>query len=90
MSEDFDRENDLKFVAQPYLFEPEHTDEKLREMDVLRQNMHALWYSRKHALKTDIEENILSNKAIFFLCAQKVFLQLHKIKVEPLMSHGLF
>ncbi len=42
MSEDFDRENDLKFVAQPYLFEPEHTDEKLREMDVLRQNMHAL------------------------------------------------
>ncbi len=25
-----------------------------------------------------------------FLCAQKVFLLLHKIKVEPLMSHGLF
>ncbi len=43
MSEDFDRENDLKFVAQPYLFEPEDTDDKkLREMDVLRQNMHAL------------------------------------------------
>ncbi len=25
-----------------------------------------------------------------FLCAQKVFLYLHKIKVELLMSHGLF
>ncbi len=33
MSEDFDREDDLQFFVQPYLFEPEYT-----EMDVLRYN----------------------------------------------------
>ncbi len=32
MSEDF--ENDLQFFAQPYLFEPEYTDDELREMAV--------------------------------------------------------
>ncbi len=33
MSEDFDREEDLHFFAQLYLFEPEYTDDELREMD---------------------------------------------------------
>ncbi len=28
MSEDFDREGDLQFFAQPYLFEPEYTDDE--------------------------------------------------------------
>ncbi len=28
MSEDFDREDDLQFFAQPYLFEPEYTHSK--------------------------------------------------------------
>ncbi len=38
MSEDFNREDDLQFFAQPYLTEPEYTDDELREMDILRQN----------------------------------------------------
>lgn len=33
MSEDFDSEEDLHFFAQPYLFEPEYTDEELRAME---------------------------------------------------------
>ncbi len=28
MSEDFNREDDLQFFAQPYLFEPEYTDDE--------------------------------------------------------------
>ncbi len=39
MSEDFDRQDHLQFFAQPYLFKPEYTDDELREMDVLRQNV---------------------------------------------------
>ncbi len=34
MSEDCDRDDDLQFFAQPYFFEPEYTDDELREMDV--------------------------------------------------------
>ncbi len=30
MSEDFNRDDDLQFSTQPYLFEPEYTDNKLR------------------------------------------------------------
>ncbi|ROL49442.1 hypothetical protein DPX16_15768 [Anabarilius grahami] len=33
MSKDFDTEEDLHFFAQPYLFEPEYTDEELRAME---------------------------------------------------------
>ncbi len=29
-------------------------------------------------------------KLFWFLCAHKIFSKLHKIKVEPLMSHGIF
>ncbi len=38
MSEDLYRVDDLQFFALPYLFEPEYTDDELREMDVLHQN----------------------------------------------------
>ncbi len=31
MSEDFNRDDDLQFSAQPYLFEPEYTDDKLHQ-----------------------------------------------------------
>ncbi len=30
MSEGFDREDDLRCFAQPYLFEPEYTDNELK------------------------------------------------------------
>ncbi len=60
MSEDFDREGDLQFFAH-YWFEPEYTDDELRDMGVLLQNagscvssiMHVLWYSCERALKTE-------------------------------------
>ncbi len=40
---------------------------------------------------TDIEEKILLNKVIIslFFCTQNVFLKLHNITVEPLISNGL-
>ncbi len=38
ISTDFNKEDDLQFFVQPYLFEPEYPDDELREMDVLRQN----------------------------------------------------
>ncbi len=38
MSEDFNREDDLQFFAQPYSSEPEYIDDEIREMGVLRQN----------------------------------------------------
>ncbi len=48
MSKDFDRDDDLHFFAQPYLFEPEYTDDKLREMHVLRQNAGSCFSSITH------------------------------------------
>ncbi len=38
MSEDFNREDDLQYFAQPYLFESEYTDDELREMNDVDQN----------------------------------------------------
>ncbi len=36
MSKGFDREYDLQCFAQPYLFEPQYTDDELKEMVALR------------------------------------------------------
>ncbi len=36
------------------------------------------------------ERKLLNKVVIFVFFAHKVFLKLHNIKVEPLMSHGLF
>ncbi len=33
------REDDLHFFSQPYLFEPEYSEDELREMDILQQNV---------------------------------------------------
>ncbi len=53
---------------------------------------HAMRYSRKRALKTDMEEKKLLYIVVYssyfcFLCSQKVFSKLHSITVEPLLSH---
>ncbi len=79
MSEDFDREDALLFFAQPYLFEPEYTDDELRELDV---RMPAPASAAPHScfvvlLLThdwDIEEKKLLKKVIVFvfICTQKV------------------
>lgn len=67
MSKDFDREDDLQFFAQPYLFHPEYTDDEIREMDVLCQQHHtyAAWYSHECTSKADKENKKLLNKVIF-------------------------
>ncbi len=49
MSEDFDREDELQFFVQPYLFKPEYTDDELREMDILRQNED--WHGREEIVE---------------------------------------
>ncbi len=75
MSEDFDREDDLQFLAQPYLFKPEYTDNELREMDILRQKggscvsstSHVSWYSCEDTSKTDMEEKKLLNEVAIFV-----------------------
>ncbi len=74
-SEDFDREDDLQFFTQPYLFEPEYTDDELREIDVLRQNAGSCVSSitRMHhgtlmnVSKTDTEDKKLFNKFVIFV-----------------------
>ncbi len=44
-----------------------------------------------HAVKTSMEEKKLLNKVIILVFfTHKIFSLLHKIKVEPLMSHELF
>ncbi len=50
---------------------------------------HAMRYSRKRALKTDMEEKKLLYivPILVFLCSQKVFSMLLNITVEPLLSH---
>ncbi len=70
MSEDFDREDDLQFLAQPYVFKPEYINNELREMDILRQKggsrvsstTHVSWYSCEHTSETDTEEKKLLNE----------------------------
>ncbi len=67
MSEDFDRKDDLQFFALPYLLEPEYTNYKLREMDVLHQNADSCVICTTCVSKIDIEENKLLNKVIIFV-----------------------
>ncbi len=76
MFEDFDRENDLQFLAQPYVFKPEYINIALREMDILRQKggsrvsstIHVSWYSScEHTSETDTEEIKLLNEVAIFV-----------------------
>ncbi len=50
--------------------------------------IHASWYSRECASKTDTEEKKIVQWSHYFcfICAQKAYLLLHNITVEPLMS----
>ncbi len=50
--------------------------------------IHASWYSRECASKTDTEEKeiVQWSRYFCFICAQKAYLLLHNITVEPLMS----
>ncbi len=89
------------FLSSTCLFEPEYTDNELREMSsehytsecgsCVSITSHASWYSREGTSKTDMEEKKLLNKVdIFVFFVHKCILIASKIKVEPLMSHGLF
>ncbi len=81
MSEDFNREDDLQYFAQPYLFESEYTDDELREMNVLHQNARAshsciMVLSWTHVEDRNKEKKLL-NKVLIV-----VFLLIHKVKLR--------
>ncbi len=76
MSEDFNREDDLQYFAQPYLFESEYTDDELREMNVLHQNSRAsrsciMVLSWTHVEDRNKEKKLLNKIVIVVFFAHK-------------------
>ncbi len=73
-------EDDLNFFTQPYLFEPEYTDDKLWEMHVLRQNAGSC-ISSITRMHRDTLLNMwqrLTGKRIFFWIKSLFFFFAHK------------
>ncbi len=80
-------ENDLQFFAQPYLFEPEYTDDELREMVVLHQNASisniTCMHLRTFVSKTDTKKRNLNKVNFVFFVHKKYSRSCIKLQLNP-------